>query len=198
VVGDEKKQREEREKDPEGLRRADGRPDERKKRVEQAGKTDKVKALQDDQLRLEVKHRFYEQARNDGFFGRSHLFLDIGPRRRAASRGDGDADRRRPRRDQQDQGAEGLVQGDPHDRAGLDLPAGLQRDQPAQGADWYNPQTWYVMGQEIHISRLPTFIGHPVPDMLKPAYSFGGLSLTQMAKPYVDIWLTRPGRASPT
>jgi hypothetical protein len=49
---------------------------------------------------------------------------------------------------------------------------------PLKG-DWYNPQTWYVMGQEIHGSRLPTFIGHPVPDMLKPAYSFGGLSLSR-------------------
>src|SRR5207237_2720953 len=37
--------------------------------------------------------------------------------------------------------------------------------------------------------RLPTFIGRPVPDMLKPAYSFGGLSLSQMAKPYIEIWL---------
>ncbi len=56
--------------------------------------------------------------------------------------------------------------------------------------DWYNPQVWFVMGQEIHGSRLQTFIPHPVPDMLKPAYAFGGLSLSQMAKPYVDRWLT--------
>jgi uncharacterized protein len=27
-----------------------------------------------------------------------------------------------------------------------------------------------------------------VPDLLKPAYSFGGLSMSQMAKPYVDNW----------
>jgi hypothetical protein len=45
------------------------------------------------------------------------------------------------------------------------------------------------MGTEVHASRMPAFVGHPVPDMLKPAYSFGGLSLSQMAKPYVDIWL---------
>jgi phage-related protein (TIGR01555 family) len=28
-----------------------------------------------------------------------------------------------------------------------------------------------------------------VPDILKPAYAFGGLSLSQMGKPYVDNWL---------
>jgi hypothetical protein len=34
-----------------------------------------------------------------------------------------------------------------------------------------------------------TFVGREVPDMLKPAYAFGGLSMTQMSKPYVDNWL---------
>jgi phage-related protein (TIGR01555 family) len=46
-----------------------------------------------------------------------------------------------------------------------------------------------VLGKEVHASRLLTFISRPVPDLLKPAYAFGGLSLTQIAKPYVDNWL---------
>jgi phage-related protein (TIGR01555 family) len=48
---------------------------------------------------------------------------------------------------------------------------------------------WYVMGKQVHRSRLLKFVGREVPDMLKPAYSFGGLSLSQMLKPYVDNWL---------
>jgi hypothetical protein len=32
-------------------------------------------------------------------------------------------------------------------------------------------------------------VGREVPDILKPAYAFGGLSMSQMAKPYVDNWL---------
>jgi phage-related protein (TIGR01555 family) len=56
-------------------------------------------------------------------------------------------------------------------------------------ADWYRPAAWIVMGKQIHHTRLLTFVGREVPDLLKPAYSFGGLSLTQMAKPYVDNWL---------
>jgi phage-related protein (TIGR01555 family) len=46
------------------------------------------------------------------------------------------------------------------------------------------------MGTQVHASRLLRFVGREVPDLLKPAYSFGGLSLSQMAKPYVDNWLS--------
>jgi phage-related protein (TIGR01555 family) len=45
------------------------------------------------------------------------------------------------------------------------------------------------MGKEVHSTRLLTFVSRPVPDILKPVYSFGGLSLSQLAKPYVDNWL---------
>src|SRR5262249_51400154 len=55
--------------------------------------------------------------------------------------------------------------------------------------DWYRPEKGYVLGREVHRTRLLPFIGRPVPDMLKPAYSFGGLSMSQMAEPYVTIWL---------
>jgi len=55
--------------------------------------------------------------------------------------------------------------------------------------DYYRPQSWYVLGKEVHTSRLLTIIPHPVSDILKPAYAFGGLSMVQMMKPYVDNWL---------
>lgn len=55
--------------------------------------------------------------------------------------------------------------------------------------DFYRPETWFVLGKEIHRTRLMTFVSRPVPDMLKPAYLFGGISLTQLMKPYVDNWL---------
>jgi hypothetical protein len=41
----------------------------------------------------------------------------------------------------------------------------------------------------VHSTRLLTFIGREVPDLLKSVDSFGGLSMSQMAKPYVDNWL---------
>lgn len=55
--------------------------------------------------------------------------------------------------------------------------------------DYYKPQTWFVMGKEVHGTRLLTIVPRPVSDILKPAYAFAGLSLTQLLKPYVDNWL---------
>lgn len=192
VIGDEKQQLEDRARDPEGYDERLADPDERKKRVKNAGKTDRVKELEDDQLRLEVKDRFYEQARNDGFFGRSHLFLDI--RTNATTDVIDGAELKTPIGNSRDETSKSKVpKGSFHGLRTIEpvwtYPMMYNAINPLR-ADWYNPQTWYVMGQEIHGSRLQTFIGHPVPDMLKPAYAFGGLSLSQMAKPYVDRWLT--------
>lgn len=190
VVGDDKKQKEDRAQDPAGYDERLADPDERKKRVEAAGKTDRVKELQDDQLRLDVKMRYYEQARNGGFFGRTHLFHDIRttnsdemiPEELKSSIGDSrDAT-------SQTKVPVGSFKGLRTIEPVWTYPLMYNAINPLR-EDWYNPQVWFVMGQEIHGSRLQTFIPHPVPDMLKPAYAFGGLSLSQMAKPYVDRWL---------
>ena len=56
-------------------------------------------------------------------------------------------------------------------------------------ADFYKPSSWWMLGVQTHATRLHTIISRPVADMLKPAYSFRGVSLTQLAMPYVDNWL---------
>jgi phage-related protein (TIGR01555 family) len=56
-------------------------------------------------------------------------------------------------------------------------------------ADFYKPSSWFMIGQEVHASRLQTIVSRPVPDMLKPSYSFRGVSMSQLAAPYVDNWL---------
>lgn len=55
--------------------------------------------------------------------------------------------------------------------------------------DFYKPSSWWVLGQEVHATRLRCMISRPVPDMLKPAYSFAGVSMSQLAMPYIDNWL---------
>lgn len=55
--------------------------------------------------------------------------------------------------------------------------------------DFYVPQAWYVMAREIHASRLLTIVSNPVPDLLKSSFNFSGISLVQLAEPYVDNWL---------
>ena len=147
-------------------------------------KTDKIKALEDMLKRLCVQDAFYRLAEQDGFFGRTHLFLDVASC---------DLDERDELKKPLD--AKTKVTPDkPLRRIKVIEPIWCYPQQynttdPLK-PDWYNPSMWFVMSKEIHASRLMTFVGHEVPDILKPAYAFGGLSRSQMAKPYVDNWLT--------
>lgn len=189
ITGEENENRRREENDPVGEmeRRAD--PDQRKRRVAAAGKTDKIKQLKDDQERLEVRDRFADISVQDGFFGRSHLYPNFGidfdgdPKELATPIGNG-----------RDAISKSKIQRDSLRslktvEAVWTYPLGYNAINPLAD-NWYRPDIWYVMTREIHRSRLPTFISRPVPDLLKPAYAFGGLALSQIAKPYVDIWLT--------
>ena len=53
-------------------------------------------------------------------------------------------------------------------------------------ADFFKPTKWFVMGREVHSDRLLTVITRPVPQMLLPSYNFGGISMLQLMKPYVE------------
>jgi phage-related protein (TIGR01555 family) len=55
--------------------------------------------------------------------------------------------------------------------------------------DFYKPSAWFMLGTKVHASRLLTVITREVADMLKPAFNFGGISMSQLAEPYVDNWL---------
>lgn len=159
-------------------------------------KTDKIRELSDTLEKLKIREAFQRCAEIDGFFGRAHLYIDI-------------------RTDGSDEGSDTTV----IDREELKMPIGNGRDETTKSkvppgsfkrikaiepvwtyptnynasdplsAEWYEPDMWYVMGKQIHKSRLLKFVGREVPDILKPAYAFGGLSMSQMAKPYVDNWL---------
>jgi phage-related protein (TIGR01555 family) len=167
-------------------------PDERKDKVKKSGKTERVKGIKDELDRLELRDRFYAMIRDDGFFGRSHPYLNFGEDSETPK---GLAELKMPIGNGRDKISKAKVgKSNPLKEVKIIepvwvYPIAYNATNPLRD-DWYNPQTWYVMGKEIHSSRIPAFITRPVPDLLKPAYSFGGLSLSQMAKPYVDIWLT--------
>jgi uncharacterized protein len=55
--------------------------------------------------------------------------------------------------------------------------------------DFYRPTEWQLVSRTVHATRLWTMISRPVGDMLKAAYSFRGVSMSQLAMPYVDNWL---------
>ncbi|WP_291365338.1 DUF1073 domain-containing protein [Acetobacter sp. UBA5411] len=56
-------------------------------------------------------------------------------------------------------------------------------------ADYYRASSWWVLGVEVHRSRLLTTVPFPVSQMLAPAFNFGGQSLTQMLQAYVHNYL---------
>jgi hypothetical protein len=55
--------------------------------------------------------------------------------------------------------------------------------------DFYKPQSWWVMGQHWDATRLLIVTTREVPDIFKPGFNFSGISLSQLAEPYVNNWL---------
>lgn len=141
-------------------------------------KTEKLKVIEDELKRLGAQEAFRRAFEIDNFFGRAQIFIDVG------------------------------VEGDDLKKP-MALKANVERDSlqairviepiwtypndyncvDPTAANFYKPQTWWVLAKEIHTSRLMSFNSRPVPDILKPAYLFGGISLTQLLQPYVQNWL---------
>lgn len=152
-----------------------------------AVKSDKIQELEDELKRLGVMEAFSRVCEQDGFFGRAHLYLDFNDAWDNADElktpvGDGTTQATFAKITK---GSFKYVQ---PVEAVWAYPTNYDSVNPLS-RKWYKPDMWFAMGKEVHASRLLPFIGREVPDMLKPAYSFGGLSLSQMAKPYVDNWL---------
>lgn len=142
---------------------------------------EKLKELEAAMVQFKVRESFRAMALYDGFFGRGNLFIGI-------------------KGQETDQRRQLPLLYDP-----TTIPKGsLKNIKPIEplwttpfmynaidptADDFYTPEAWYVMGKKTHASRLLTFIGHPLPDMLKPAYNFGGMSMSQLIEPYVKRWL---------
>jgi phage-related protein (TIGR01555 family) len=144
-------------------------------------KSDKITQLTAAMKRFRVRHTFREALELEGFMGLSQIFIDIGDR-------DDLPEMQAPLLLDKAKIAKGSLKGfrliDPTWVA----PNRYNSNDP-RNPTFYRPQTWFVMGNQIHTTRLITLVSRPVPDILKPAYNFGGLSLSQMMKPYVDNWL---------
>ncbi|MBK3786783.1 DUF1073 domain-containing protein [Paraburkholderia aspalathi] len=153
-------------------------------RLQGAGDTDrsaKLAAIEAEMKRLGVQAAFRKAAEQDGFFGRSQIFLDTGD-------ADNPAELIAPLADLAAKIGQGALKGLRVVEPIWTYP-GMYNSTDPLSEDFYRLQSGYVMNRQVHASRLLTFVSRPLPDMLKPAYAFGGLSLLQIAKPYVDNWL---------
>jgi hypothetical protein len=144
-------------------------------------KADKLKRIEAELDRLSARDVFRRAAEYEGFFGLSKIYLDTGAT-------DNPDELSKPLLVSKAKigigGLNALTLVDPSWIAPVNY-----NSSDALRADFMRPQSWFVMGKQVHSSRLLSFISREVPDLLKPAYNFGGLSMTQIAMPYVENWV---------
>jgi phage-related protein (TIGR01555 family) len=156
-----------------------------KSKSDDKSKAKKIAELEEEFDRLGVRNAFKTVSELDSWMGRAHLYLDTGDTddldELKMPLGDGGALTERKLK-------KGSLRALKTVEPVWCYPSRYDAADPLKD-NWYRPDVWFVNGKEVHASRLLTFVGRPVPDLMKPAFSFGGLSMSQMAKPYVDNWL---------
>lgn len=150
---------------------------------EAQGLEDKIEQMEAAMEKWKLREHFRKLAEVDGFFGRAQLFINV------------DSGSVRPEEANQlplvvDPATigKGSLRGFKVIEPIWTSPYNYNATDPT-AADFYKPRAWFVIGRRVHASRLLTFISREVPDLLKPAYNFGGLSTTQLMEPYVFQWL---------
>ena len=149
--------------------------------------TDRLEALDAAMKRYRLREVFKDAMEHDGFFGRGQIYIDIKtPSGERAS--DNPEEMGKLLAVDKAKIAKGSLIAFRAVEPVWTYPGHYQSTNPL-AANYYKPDSWYVMGRAVHASRLLTIISRPVPDMLKPAYNFGGVPLTQLLDPYVNNWL---------
>lgn len=151
-------------------------------------KAERLEKIEAALIRYRVRDHFKTAAEHDGYFGRAQIYVEVkvGRTKELASASPTELDTilvRDARKIAKD-ALVGLRNVEP-----MWTYPGMYNSTDPLAKDYYRPSKWYVMGKTVDSSRLLTMVSRPVPDILKAAYNFGGLSLSQLAKPYVDNWL---------
>ena len=138
---------------------------------------EKIKAIEEEFKRLDVRGIINLAVQHDCYFGRAQIFLDISG-----------CDENTPLILDPRTVKKGALNRISAVEAIWTTPSSYNALDPS-APDFYKPVRWFMLGREVHSSRLMTIITRPLPDMLKPAFNFAGISLSQLAEPYVDNWL---------
>lgn len=139
--------------------------------------TDKIKEITQCMDDMKLRERFRWGAYITESFGRSHLFVSIKDQ-------DDDHARQLPLTEIAKGSLLGFRTVEPY----WVTPYAWNATHPER-PDFYKPSSWFVLGRKTHATRMLTFIFREVPDLLKPAYSFGGISMPQLMMPYVNRFL---------
>lgn len=148
---------------------------------------EKMKVIEDEIIRHDLRGKFKRMIELDGYFGRSHLYVDV-KKPKGGDASDDPKELNKPLSRTPRKIPKGSLNGFHVVEPVWVFPGIYNSDNPLK-KDFYVPAHWYVMQFLVHKSRLLTMISRPVPDYLKAVYSFGGISLSQLAMPYVNNWL---------
>lgn len=150
-------------------------------------KSDKLEVIEKAMRRHRLRAKFRLAALQDGLFGRSQIYIDVKKPSGALAWADPDELKsilvKSPAKI-----AKGSLVGFKVIDPVWTTPYLYNSDNPMR-PDFYKPTSWFVLGRQVHSSRLMNIVSREVPDLLKPSYNFGGMSMTQLAIPYVNNWL---------
>ena len=149
--------------------------------VDEVDRTKEIAEIEAEYRRLHVRDLFRRAAELDGYFGRGQIFIDLGA--------DNGPELTKPLLLDKIKIKQGSLRSLKVIEPVNTYPQRYNSTNPLAD-DYYAPSAWFVQNGEVHTSRLLTFISRPVPNYLKPAYNFSGMSLSQLAQPYVDYWLS--------
>ncbi len=137
-----------------------------------------IDAMDKAMTKYDIKRLIHEAVKQDSQYGVAHIFIDVGA---------DDKENEKPLFIDPRKITKGSLKGfrcvDPN----WVYPAMYNTNKPLR-AGFYKPQAWFVMGDTVHESRFIDIVSRPVPDILKPSYNFGGLSMTQLMEDYVCDW----------
>lgn len=150
-------------------------------------KSEKVAQIEAALKKYRVKDHFRKAAELDGFFGRGQIYVDVKTPKGTPAR-ENPAELESPLILHKSKITQGALLGFQVIEPVWTYPSAYNASNPL-APDYYKPSKWYVMGQTIHSSRLLKFVSREVPDLLKSAYNFSGLSMSQMAQAYVNNFL---------
>jgi len=140
-------------------------------------KSDKIGELEDAFTAFDVQGCVRRACEHDGFYGLGHVFISLKGHENAL------ADPLVIDAIDQD-----TLQGFLNIEPMWVTPLVWNSNDPTQ-PDFYKPVAWIALGKKMHGTRLLRFLSRELPDILKPAYNFGGMSLSQLIEPYVNRWL---------
>lgn len=137
----------------------------------------KISELESDLQKFRVKSIFNQAISTCGYQGGCLAYIDVGPL--------DDDEKKTPLFLDSFTFKKGMLRGfkviEP-----INIYPGIYDTLDPTSEDYFNPETWFILGKEYHKSRFLYFAQNEVPLILKPLYNFFGISLAQQVLEYVQ------------